>query len=85
MNELFTLTAGLTLGVVLASGITWLRSWWIRTALILLTAMAATFFSGEYRVSWAFVVVDLWALALPLATGFTLVRYMRRHFGTGSI
>ncbi len=71
MNELFPVAAGLFVGTATA----WLaprrRAWVVALAAVVLGA-AATVVSGEYRVGWEFLLVDI-PLVAACATGAVLV------------
>ena len=85
MNEVFTLAAGLTLGILFSAGTGRLQSWRVRSVLILLAGIAAVFVSGEYRESWGFVLLDIGLLMLPVGLCLMLARHLCRLAGAGSI
>jgi hypothetical protein len=70
MDELFPIAAGLVLGILFAAGFWWLRLWWVRSVLVLLAGVSATVLSGEYRATWAFLLVDVGEVALLAWIGF---------------
>jgi hypothetical protein len=78
MDELLPIAAGLILGVLFASGFSWLRPWWIRTLLVVLAGVSATVISGEFRANWAFVLVDVGEVALLAWMAFAGARAVRR-------
>jgi hypothetical protein len=79
MDELLPIAAGLILGVLFASGVGWLRPWWIRTLLVVFAGVSATVISGEFRANWAFVLVDVGEVALLAWVAFAGARAVRRR------
>jgi hypothetical protein len=79
MDELLPIAIGLALGVLFASGSSWLRPWWIRTPLVVLAGVSTTVTSGEFHATWAFVLVDVGEVALLAWMGFASARAVRRR------
>jgi hypothetical protein len=79
MDEILPIAAGLVLGVLFASGLDWLRPWWIRTPLVVLAGASATVTSGEFHVNWAFLLVDVGEVALLAWMGFAGARAVLRR------
>ena len=84
MDELFPMVAGFVLGILFATGSRWLRLWWLRSMLILLAGISATILSGEFRVNWAFLLVDIGEVALLAWIGFVATSRLCRHLGAAS-
>ena len=78
MNEFFPFAAGLAVGV----GLGWLTPR-VRFPLGILAAFVfgvlATIVSGEFRISWEFVLVDIPLVGLASAVGLTASRALRRR------
>jgi hypothetical protein len=71
--EVLPVVSGLALGTFLG----WARPALGKpaaTALILLLAVAATVASGEFRLSWGFVLVDITMVAVPACASFLALR-----------
>ena len=66
MNELLPVTAGLVVGVVLG-GVTAGRRPWVWLAASVVLGVAATVLTGEWKVSWAYLLVDIPLVALSAA------------------
>ena len=73
MNELLPVTAGLVVGVVLG-GVTAGRRPWVWLAASVVLGVAATVLTGEWKVSWAYLLVDIPLVALSAAAGYLLSR-----------
>jgi hypothetical protein len=73
MNEVvplvFGLGAGLALGVLTSQRRPIV---WVLVSVVL--GASATFLTGEWRLSWAFVLVDIPLVALSAATAYLLAR-----------
>jgi hypothetical protein len=76
MKELFPILSGLAVGMILGRLEPGLRK---RTgmALVLMLAFLATVVSGEFRVSWSFLLVDIPMVAVPACIGFFALRRAR--------
>jgi hypothetical protein len=72
-----------SMGFVLGALLTRLHSQhrlWVGIALILLLAASATVLSGEFLLSWGFLLVDIPLVGVATCTGFIAFRRMRsRH------
>ena len=70
MDELFPLASGLLVGLLLGTLTARHRAlvWIIASAVL---GAAATFLSGEWRMSWGFLLVDI-----PLVAGSAVLAYM---------
>lgn len=76
MNELFPILSGATVGVALALVASRLRlPIAIGGAFVLGTL--ATIISGEYKLGWEFLLVDIPLVALSSAVGFLATRAVR--------
>jgi hypothetical protein len=78
VNEIFPVVEGLAVGV----GLGWLAPR-VRLPLGLLAALVlgvlATVVSGEFRVTWGFVLVDIPLVGLAAAVGLAASRALRRR------
>ena len=82
LTEVFPMLAGVLTGLVcvvwasLARGRTWK---FVCVVLAVAFGVLATYLSGEYRESWAFVLLDmLWVSGIALAVVFGVNLYRRR-------
>lgn len=73
MNELFPVVAGLICGVLLGS-LTARKRVIIGLAFSVLAGIAATVLSGEWRISWAFLLIDIPLVAVSAVAGDLLAR-----------
>ena len=73
MNEIFPIVAGLLCGLLLGS-VTARRK--VQGGLIVsvVAGVAATVVSGEWRISWAFLLIDIPLVAIFAAAGVLLSR-----------
>ena len=80
-SEILPVLSGLALGALLGRLHPAIRK---RTgaALVLLLAFLATVASGEFRISWSFVLVDIPMVAVPACAGFFALRRRRWFPGT---
>jgi hypothetical protein len=76
MNEIFPIMSGLLVGSVLTLIRPKARLTVVIVASILL-GTAATIVSGEYKVSWEFLLIDIPLVAVSSIAGFTTVRLLR--------
>jgi hypothetical protein len=77
MNELFPVVSGLAVGFVLGV----LRPSLRLAAAVLLSVVfgfIATVASGEFRISWGFLLIDIPLVAGSAALSFILTRAVRR-------
>lgn len=72
-HELFPVVAGLVIGLVLG-GTTARRRPWVWLALSVVFGMAATVLSGEYQVSWEYLLVDIPLVGCASAVAFVASR-----------
>jgi hypothetical protein len=82
MHELFPIVAGLLLGAALPLIRPHMRLEVGVGASVLLGALA-TIISGEYRMGWEFLLIDIPLVALCALTGFVTARAVRRTLATG--
>jgi hypothetical protein len=69
-----------SLGFVLGALLTRLHSahrWWIGITLILLLAASTTVLTGEFQLSWGFLLVDI--PLVGVATGIGFIAFYRRR------
>ena len=73
MTELFPIVAGLLCGVVLGS-LTARRRVLVGLAFSVVAGVLATVLSGEWRISWAFLLIDIPLVAVSAVVGDLLSR-----------
>ena len=73
MTELFPIVAGLLCGLVLGS-VTARRRVLVGLAFSVVAGVLATVVSGEWRISWAFLLIDIPLVALSAVVGDLLSR-----------
>lgn len=73
MNELFPIAAGLVCGVLLGS-LTARRRLVVGLTFSVVAGVLATVVSGEWRISWAFLLVDIPLVAVSAVAGDLLSR-----------
>ena len=73
MNELFPIVAGLLCGLVLGS-LTAKRRIFVGVAFAVVAGLLATIISGEWRISWAFLLIDIPLVAISSVAGVLLSR-----------
>lgn len=73
MNELFPIAAGLLCGLLLGA-VTARRRMATGVGFAVVAGTLATVVSGEWRVSWAFLLVDIPLVAVSAALGALLSR-----------
>jgi hypothetical protein len=78
MHELFPIVSGLLLGAVLPLIRPQLRLKVVVGASVALGSLA-TIISGEYRIGWEFLLIDIPLVALCSVTGFATARAVRRR------
>jgi hypothetical protein len=69
-NEFFPVIAGVLIGLIMG-GVTARRRLWAWLALSVLFGLAATVLSGEYKVSWEYLLIDI-----PLVAGASAVAFI---------
>jgi len=73
--ELMPALAGLALGLLLA----WFRSRkhrWMAGILVVVIGISATIASGEFRISWGFLFIDIPLVAVAAVAGFAIFRLL---------
>jgi hypothetical protein len=73
MNELFPIAAGLLCGLLLGS----LTAKWkvyVGIAFSIVAGTLATIVSGEWRISWGFLLIDIPLVAISAVVGVLLSR-----------
>jgi hypothetical protein len=83
MQELFPIASGLILG----SALTLIRPRMrlaVGVAASVVLGTLATVVSGEYRIGWEFLVIDIPLVALCSGAAFATVRAMRRRITAGA-
>jgi len=73
MNEIFPMAAGLVCGVLLGT-LTARRRIVVGLAVSVVAGVLATVVSGEWRISWAFLLIDIPLVAVFAACGVVLSR-----------
>lgn len=76
MNEVFPIASGLVAGIALGAFVPRLRLLWGSIAAVVLGTLA-TLISGEYLVSWGFLLIDIPLVALCATAGFLVSRRVR--------
>ena len=83
MQELVPLFSGFAVGVALGAVKPSMR-WWIGALLAVALAVFATVVTGEFKASWAYVLVDIPLVAAASVCGLMLSRFsVHRGFRTG--
>lgn len=82
MNELFPILSGLVIGGLLGLIRPTLRLS-VGAVLAVAFGVLATFISGEFEISWGFLLIDIPLVAGSAIAGLTLMRRLR--LGTWSI
>jgi len=75
-SEIFPVVSGFLLGTLLG-WITPRSRKGIGVPIVLLLAFLATVISGEFRISWGFLLVDLPLVSIPALAAFTLQQRTR--------
>jgi len=73
MQELFPVVSGVVLGIVVAGLRPSLRLW-AGVLLSVVLGLCATVVSGEFEVSWDYLLVDIPLVAVSAGLSFTLAR-----------
>ena len=73
MQELFPVVSGVVLGIVVAGLRPSLRLW-VGVLLSVVPGLCATVLSGEFEVSWDYLLVDIPLVAVSAGLSFTLAR-----------
>lgn len=78
-NEIFPVAAGLIAGLVLGT-VTARRRPWVWALLSVVLGLAATVLSGEFKTTWAFLLIDIPLVGAASAASFLVSRMVRlRH------
>lgn len=78
-NEIFPVAAGLVAGLVLGT-VTARRRPWVWALLSVVLGLAATVLSGEFKTTWAFLLIDIPLVGAASAASFLVSRTVRlRH------
>jgi hypothetical protein len=77
VNELFPLIAGAAVGVALGA-VTQRMRLPIAIAAAVVIGTLATIVSGEYRIGWEFLLIDIPLVAVSSAAGFMATRAVSR-------
>ena len=77
-NELLPVVSGILAGVVLG-GITARRRPYVWLVLSVVLGLLATVVSGEFKASWAYLLIDIPLVAGVSAASFYAVRWVRRR------
>ena len=81
MHELFPIVSGLLLGAALPLIRPQIRLE-VGVSVSVLLGTLATIISGEYRIGWEFLLIDIPLVALCSVTGFVTARAVRRTLAT---
>ncbi len=76
-GELFPIVSGLVIGGAIGLIRPSVRAWIGALLAIVLFGVAATVLSGEFEVSWAFLLIDIPLVAVSATAGLLLVRRLR--------
>ncbi len=76
-GELFPSGCGLVVGAILGLIRPGIRVW-VGALLAVLCGMAATAVSGEFEISWAFLLIDIPLVAIASVISLLAVRRLRR-------
>jgi hypothetical protein len=77
-NELFPLTSGVLIGLVLGA-VTARRRPWVWAVLSVGLGFVATVVSGEFRSTWAYLLLDIPLVGGTSAAAFLISRTARRR------
>jgi hypothetical protein len=76
VSEFFPIASGLVLGVLLNLLRPSMRLW-VAAVLAIVFGFLATVVSGEYELTWAFLLIDIPLVVFATAIGFMGMRYLR--------
>lgn len=76
MEEFLPIASGLIVGALLNLIRPSMRLW-VAVLLAIVIGFLATVVSGEYEVSWAFLLIDIPLVAISSAVSFIGMRYLR--------
>jgi hypothetical protein len=82
VNELFPVLSGLVVGVGLGLLAPKLRLWVGAVAAVVL-GIAATVVSGEYRIGWEYLLIDIPLVAVASVVGLVASRAVRQAVAGG--
>jgi hypothetical protein len=77
MNEVFPVVSGLLLGALIG-GIRPSIRLWVAVPLAVLLGVTATVISGEFKISWEYLLIDIPLVAISAMVSFVLARKLRR-------
>ncbi len=83
MEELFPIASGLLVGALLGAVRPKLRLL-VGVALAVALGVLATVVSGEFRLSWAYLAIDIPLVAVSAAIGFLAAKRVRAMVGSAS-
>jgi hypothetical protein len=78
-NEVFPIVGGLIAGLVLGTVTARQRRWWFGLGIAVALGFLATVVSGEFRATWAYLLIDIPLVAAASAVGGTVSRRVRRR------
>jgi len=76
VEELFPVASGLIVGGILGLIRPSMR-FWVGAVLAIILGVLATVVSGEYAISWGFLLIDIPLVAISATAGLALVRRVR--------
>ena len=79
VEELFPVAAGATVGLLVGSLASRRVRLWVTLALSIVFGIAATVVSGEFRVSWDYLLVDIPLVLVSACVVLIATRTLRRQ------
>jgi hypothetical protein len=76
MEEFFPIISGLIVGLILGLIAPRLR-FWVGALLAVAFGVLATIVSGEFHISWGFLLIDIPLVAISAVCGLLLMRRLR--------
>jgi hypothetical protein len=76
MDELFPMVTGLVVGALLGFIRPSIR-FWVGALLAIIFGVLATVISGEFQLSWGFLLIDIPLVAISAIAGMSAMRYLR--------
>jgi len=76
MEELFPIISGLVIGLILG-GIAPRLRFWVGAILAIVFGVLATVISGEFHISWGFLLIDIPLVAISAVLGLSIARRLR--------
>jgi hypothetical protein len=78
MNEVVPVALGVVIGAMVGLLTARYKPWlWVTVSIII--GCLATVLTGEWRISWAFLLIDIPLIGLFSALGFLVVRQLRQR------